>query len=57
VPNEIIVVETPVYETRTVYGTQVTEMTCSEEYGRFADLTQKLVRVSKPEVDEQRSSS
>ena len=46
-PNQIIVVETPAYETKTEYGTRITEATRSEVYGRFEDLTQKLVKTPK----------
>jgi hypothetical protein len=55
-PNEIIIVESPAYETRTEYGTRVSlgEATPADEYGSFEMLTTKLVNVPKPEVDEQR---
>jgi hypothetical protein len=56
-PNQIIVVETPAYETKTEYGTQITEATCSEEHGRFEALTRKLVQVPKSEIDEKRRES
>lgn len=41
-PNEIIVVETPAYETRTVYGTQATETTCSDKFDRFLKHTAEI---------------
>jgi hypothetical protein len=56
-PNEIIVIETPVYETRTEYGTQVSEATGSGEFDAFEDLASKLVQVPKSEIDEQRAAS
>lgn len=56
-PNQIIIVETPTYETKTEYGTRATEATYSEEYGRFEDLTRKLVQTPKAEVDKQRKKS
>jgi hypothetical protein len=55
-PNEIIVVQPPRYETKTHYGLHA-EPTATTDFDRFADLATSLVQVPKSEIDAQRADN
>lgn len=58
-PNEVVVVETPAYQTRTEYGIRSSsgEIVPSGEYKRLKDLTQQLVSTHTSELDERREGA